>query len=59
MVAIVFLMYEFASLLLKDEEGKEAKEAVVAGPKFNVSLLDQHTELKKTAQGETAIPSVK
>lgn len=34
---------------LDDEEGEEGQ---VWGRKFNISLLDQHTELKKLAEGK-------
>ncbi len=39
----------------KDDENSEEEDAQAVARKANISLLDQHTELKRVAEGKPAI----
>lgn len=41
---------------VEDDEGEDGQ---VWGRKFNISLLDQHTELKKLAEGKSMLYKIK
>ena len=40
---------------MKEADEEEEEEEIYSGPKSNVSLLDQHSELKKKAEGRCQI----